>query len=171
MCFLDGFRKGHVPEGVLLKNIGEQVVTEDMAHRALQDEYTTIIKENKIDAIGQPEVTITKLAPGNPLGFKIKVAVMPDMTLPDYKKIAAKHNKKKETITVEDKEVDETIAEIQKMHNKSVEKKTEGEDSTEKKEEKETPPPPLTDDFVKTLGDFKTVDDFKKKLRDIYPGK
>ena len=57
---------------------------------ALSEYYPKILEENKIDAISRPEISITKLARKNPLGFKIKTATMPEMKLPDYKQIAKK---------------------------------------------------------------------------------
>ena len=63
------------------------------------------MKEHNIEAIGYPEVSITKIAKGSPLGFKLKVAVMPTITLPPYKKIAAKAIKKKTDLDVSDKEI------------------------------------------------------------------
>ena len=85
---MDGFRKGKIPEDILIKNLGMEVLLEKMAVIALEKEYPKIIKEYKIKAIGQPEITLTKLAENNPLGFKIKTSVLPEITLPDYKKIA-----------------------------------------------------------------------------------
>src|SRR3989339_1946852 len=85
---MDGFRKGKVPEDIMIKNIGAGAVLEKMAVIALEKEYPKIISEHKIRAIGRPEITLTKLAENNPLGFKIKTSVLPEITLPDYKKIA-----------------------------------------------------------------------------------
>ena len=42
----------------------------------------------KIDAISSPQISITKLARKNPLGFKIKTAILPEIKLPEYKNIA-----------------------------------------------------------------------------------
>ena len=50
----------------------------------------------KLDVIGRPEITITKIAKGNPLGFKIKTALAPKLTLPDYRTIAREINKGRE---------------------------------------------------------------------------
>ena len=47
-----------------------------MAVIALEKEYPKIIKEYKIKAIGRREITLTKLAENNPLGFKIKTSVL-----------------------------------------------------------------------------------------------
>lgn len=85
---VDGFRPGKVPEKILAEKIGEGAIMERMAEIALQKEYLKIIEEKNIHVIGRPEVVITKMAKGNPLGFKIKTAVMPEIELPDYKKIA-----------------------------------------------------------------------------------
>ena len=85
---MDGFRKGKIPEDIMIKNLGIEVVLEKMAIIALEKEYPKIISEHKIKAIGRPEITLTKVAENNPLGFKIKTSVLPEITLPDYKKIA-----------------------------------------------------------------------------------
>ena len=81
---IDGFRRGHIPEAILVAKIGETRILEEMAERALGDAYPVIIIEHKIDAIGRPEITITKLAEGNPLEFKIKQTIMPKLELPDF---------------------------------------------------------------------------------------
>ena len=87
---IDGFRKGKIPENILLSKIPEITILEEMAQIALNEHYPKILEEEKIDAIGRPEISITKLARKNPLGFKIKTAVLPKIKLPDYKGIAKK---------------------------------------------------------------------------------
>ena len=100
---MDGFRKGKIPEDILIKNIGRGAVLEKMAVIALEKEYPKIISEHKIRAIGRPEITLTKLAENNPLGLKIKTSVLPEITLPDYKGIAKKIMAKKEEVSEENK--------------------------------------------------------------------
>ena len=94
---LDGFRKGKVPENILLSKVPEIQILEEMAELALSEQYPKILeglpaqageKINTLDVIGRPEISITKLARRNPLGFKIRTAVVPEVKLPDYKKIA-----------------------------------------------------------------------------------
>jgi len=123
---IDGFRSGHIPEAILIKKVGELAVLEESAEIALGREYPNIIKELKIGAIGRPTISVTKLALGIPLEFKIMTAVEPDFVLPDYKKIAVevgKHSVSKDaqTPSVEetellDKEVEDVMAELKK-HN------------------------------------------------------
>ncbi len=87
---LDGFRAGKIPESVLLSKIPEIRILEEMAEMALGEHYPKILVEEKIDAVSRPEISITKLARKNPLGFKIKTAVLPEIKLPDYKSLAKK---------------------------------------------------------------------------------
>ncbi|MEK7080836.1 MAG: trigger factor family protein, partial [Patescibacteria group bacterium] len=65
---LDGFRKGKIPESVLLSKVPEISILEKMAELALGEHYPKIIESEKIDAISRPEISITKLARQNPLG-------------------------------------------------------------------------------------------------------
>jgi FKBP-type peptidyl-prolyl cis-trans isomerase (trigger factor) len=71
-------------EQALIENIGGQEILEKMAIIALQKEYPKIIEEHKIRAIGRPLITITKIAVNNPLGFKIRTFVIPEIELPKY---------------------------------------------------------------------------------------
>lgn len=152
---IDGYRSGHIPESVLIKNIGEMPLLNEMAELALSDIYPIIVLENNIQAIGRPEITITKMAPNNPVEFKIKVAIMPEFTLPDYKKIAKKiSSEKTEKIEVSDKEVEDTLMHIRKMN------------SIPKENNQEPEIPELNLDMVKKLGDFKNLEDFKVKLKE-----
>ncbi|MCI5108620.1 MAG: hypothetical protein MRY49_02130 [Candidatus Pacebacteria bacterium] len=148
---IKGFRKGKVPEDVLIKNVGEMSVLQEAAELALSDAYPKIILEHKIEPLGHPQVSITKLAPKEDLGFSITTAVMPKVTLPDYKTISKKISSEKEEVKIEDKEVEEAVTNIQNS-------------IAQGKGEKELPE--VSDEFVKKLGDFKNVEDFKKKLKE-----
>jgi len=163
---LNGFRKGMVPENVLVGKVGEAAVLEEMAEISLSKAYLDIIIEEKIDAIGKPEIQVTKLASGNPLEFKIVTAVVPVVKLPDYKKIAKAEVAKSspDELKVEEKDIEDAILRIRKSRASH-----EGHDhekmSTEEHEKAiEASMPELTDDFVKTLGDFNDIPDFKNKL-------
>jgi len=153
---IPGFRKGKVPADVLVKKIGEMPILEEMAEYAISKAYPEILAENKINAIGRPNVSITKIAKGELLGFKIQTAIMPEFSLPNYKEIASEINSKKEKVKVSDKEVKETIEQIQKQRSQIKSEKENDKDNTNE----------LNDEFVKTLGDFKNVEDFKKQIKE-----
>lgn len=161
---VDGFRPGNIPEKILIDKIGESALLERMAEIALRKTYSKIIEERKIQAIGRPDITITKIAKGNPLGFKIKTATVPEVELPDYEEISKKINEKKEEdITVEDKEIEQTVEYLRKSRSPAGGQEADGKDKGETAAENL---PELTDEFVKTLGKFENVADFKKKIRE-----
>jgi len=160
-----GFRKGHVPESMLIQRLGEQVILEGVAGMALKDAYPQIVEDNNLTVVGRPNIAITKLAVGNPIEFKITVAVMPEIVLPDYKNIAKEVIKESgtEEVLITEKEIDDVLLQIRK--NKwLIDHKDTKEVEGGKKEPEESELPPLTDTLVKTLGDFKDVADFKAKL-------
>jgi trigger factor len=186
---LDGFRKGHVPTPVLEKHIGQMNILSEMAERAIAHSYPHIIQAFEIDAIGQPQIEVTKIAPENPLAFTATVAIVPTFTLPDYEAIAKEVNLAKEDVAITDAELEEKIKEIQKSKraydrmqeiSKAEETaKENGEEGDEKKQSMEevqakvdknteAPLPELTDEYVKTLGQpgqFENVEGFKAGLR------
>lgn len=176
---LDGFRKGHIPEKVLLAQVGEMALLTEMAERALAKVYPEIITEHRLDVIGHPHITLTKLAPKNPLGFSARVAVVPEVTLPEHKTIAGKIQK--ESAKVSEEELKKAIDDVrrqkvayERMQAKAAAKKQADESGltlptpetvTSEDQEKEVPLPELTDEYVKTLGEFTSVEDFKTKFR------
>lgn len=151
---VDGFRPGNIPEKIITDKVGEAAVLEAMAELVMQKAYPKIIEENKIRAIGRPEITITKVARNNPLGFKIKTAILPEIELPDYKNIASEIMKKKEEdVEIEEKEVEQTLDYLRKSR---AAKDEEGKESL----------PELNDDFAKSLGDFENLEALKKRIKE-----
>ncbi len=191
---IDGFRKGHVPDSEIIKRVGEMGILTEMSERAIAKVYPEIVKAHTIDIIGYPQINITKIAEGNPLGFIIKVAVLPEVTLPEYKKIAAAANKDKASTEVTDEEVEEQIKDIlrQKLAYERLQEKAakgaktgeteththadgtvhEGPAHVEESDVKAVTDeeiPELTDELVKELGQpgqFETVADFKAKIKE-----
>jgi len=172
---IDGFRAGHIPEKVLVAQIGEMAILTEAAEETIRHTYPHVLQDKEIDAIGAPDIVITKLAPGNPLTFTATVAVLPTLELPDYKKIAKEQNADKKSTAVTDAEVDEAIEKLlrQKMAYERLQgkaqKQKENADVPETIETEEDyskiPLPELTDEYVTTLGNFTSVENFKSQLR------
>ncbi len=91
---LPGFRKGSAPEKMVREKVGETTLLYEAAEHAISHAYGYILQAEKIDAIGQPKISITKIAVGNPLEFTIATAVVPKIGKFDYKKIAIEENSK-----------------------------------------------------------------------------
>lgn len=85
-----GFRVGKAPEALVVRQVGGMKILEQAAEAVINDAYGKIIDEHDIRAIGEPYVSITKIAPGNPLGFTIETAVMPEISFKNYLEIARK---------------------------------------------------------------------------------
>jgi len=113
---IKGFRKGKAPKEFIEKEIGKEKILIEAANLAVEENYRKAVLENKIEAVFQPKIEIKKLALGNPFIFSAKTAVLPEVSLPDYKKIASKVERKE--ISVEDKEVEPALKWLQKSRAK-----------------------------------------------------
>jgi len=71
---IDGFREGHIPEDVLIKKVGEINILTEMAERALAEVYPKAVIEHKIEAVGHPQIQITKIASSNQYNIPARIA-------------------------------------------------------------------------------------------------
>ncbi len=162
-----GFRKGHIPESKLVEKVGETGLLAEMADNALTDLYPTIIEQAKVESIGRPSITITKLAPDNDVEYVITTDVMPTVELKDVEKLAKAKNKESLEIEVTDEDIEKAIKEIrqmrahQQMHDDGVDHHDHNHQNIA-----DADLPELTDEYVKTLGAFENVSDFKIKLKE-----
>lgn len=115
---IKGFRPGHIPSDILEKEIGQEKIMNQAAAEAIKEKYVQAITDNKLEAIEKPEIEILKLALSNPFIFKAKTTVLPEIELPDYKKIAS--SVKKQISPVENKEIEETINYLRRSRAKLV---------------------------------------------------
>ncbi|MSU55741.1 MAG: hypothetical protein EXS51_00315 [Candidatus Taylorbacteria bacterium] len=162
---LPGFRKGFVPEKIIRERIGEMALWEEASTDALGEALAEIFKLEKLDVIGRPRVEAVKLAPDNPAEFKVTLSLYPELSLPEYQKIAKTENAKKpESAEITDKEIDTVITEITKQHTSATGRRHAGADSglaeTDAKDFS------ITDETVKALGSFETVADFRAKVKE-----
>ena len=107
---LDGFRDGKVPKDVAEKQLGDAAIFEEASHEAIEKSYSEIIKENKLNPLGQPKAEITKAAPNNSLEYKIVISVMPEIKLGDYKTVFGKMEVKK----IDDEMIEKELKTLQK---------------------------------------------------------
>jgi trigger factor len=166
---LPGFRKGKAPASMVKENIKEMELLEEMAEQALYDNYPKILEDNKIEAIGRPQIAITKITKGSDLEFKILTAVLPEVKLPDYKKIAKEKNASdnfKKEVVVDEAMVEKTILDLRKMRaEQAAHKDHEHVEGEEHKEIPESEYPAFDDAFAKTFGDFASANALKEKIR------
>jgi len=112
---INGFRAGKVPPEIAKSYLNETAILEEAADLLIKDIYPKTIIDKKIDVLGWPEVTILKLAPKNPLEFKVKVGVMPQIIIKeDYFKLAQKIKSESKLKETTDQEIDEILEWLQK---------------------------------------------------------
>ncbi|MBP9821297.1 MAG: hypothetical protein KBC98_00215 [Candidatus Pacebacteria bacterium] len=164
---IDGFRDGHAPLAMVAQHVGDAAVLEEQASLAISESYPVILTEGKVEALGRPSIVITKLADGNDLEFTATTDVLPTVVLGDYKKAVKKIFEEKTDAVVTDEEMDRTILELRQMrahsamHDDGVDH-----DNHDHKAIPESELPVFDDAFVKTLGAFESIEDFKKKLHE-----
>lgn len=165
---LDGFRSGHIPEEVLIKNIGESAIMQEAAELAITDQYPQLVEKEKLPIIGRPNISISKLTKDEAMTFTINATLLPEVTLPDYKAIAKKHTGALKEATVTDDEVTDTLTHLRRERAKieRIEKGMSADDANKEVATLETSALPLIDDtFTKTLG-YESAELFTTKLKE-----
>ncbi len=171
---LDGFRDKKVPADVLEERVGEMNILQEMAGQAVQDIYPKIIADNEIQAIGRPDVKITKISPDNPVAFTAEATTMPEVTLPDnIEEVAQKgleeaEEDSEDTGEVTEEDVDEAIDNIRRQWAQS-QKRTEieeGDVNPADMEVSEEDLPEIDDEFVKKISNDETVEEFRATLKE-----
>jgi trigger factor len=113
---VDGFRQGNVPDKIAEEKIGKENLLMEAGDHAVKHVYYDYIAREKLEPIGQPEISIIKVAQGSEFIFKAKIEILPEIELPDYKEIARKVKGK--DISVDEKEVEDSLNYLQKTRAK-----------------------------------------------------
>jgi len=113
---IEGFRPGKIPYEILKQKIGEMTILEEAANIAIYKTIDEVIEKNTMgrQAIGQPQVNITKLVPQNPLEYKIVISLLPTVALGKYKELKIKTDQP--VISVE--EINKALTDLQEMRAK-----------------------------------------------------
>ncbi|MDD4995125.1 MAG: trigger factor [Patescibacteria group bacterium] len=112
---IPGFRPGKAPYDMIMKRFGEMAIWEEALEHIVRKHYANALAAESLETIGSPEINVEKLAPGNPLAFKIKTSLVPEIDkLADYS--VKKFDRK--TPEIEDKKIDKVIEDVRKMQTK-----------------------------------------------------
>ncbi len=163
-----GFREGKVPKELVESKLDRNRILKTAAQAAIKESYKKIVGQladkDKLEVISQPEVEILKLALGNPFIFKCKSSVLPEINLPDYKKIASQVKRNK--VSIVEQEIEDSLILLQKSRAKftSLQRPAQEKDFIEI--EYESPQvnssKKITDKFV--LGKGRFIPGFEEKL-------
>jgi len=106
---IPGFRQGKAPRAVLERYIGKDGLLEDALNSLLPEVYEQALKEQKIEAIADPQIEVTQ---SEPVVFTAVVPLKPAVELGDYKSIKLKPEKAEVT----KEEVDNVVEQIRRQH-------------------------------------------------------
>lgn len=106
---LPGFRAGKVPAELIEKNVDQQTLQSEFLDAAMNRMYGQALTQENIRPVSQPQVNLTKFVPFTTLEFDAEVDAVGEIKLPDYTKITVP----KKQVTVEDKDVDEVLQNLQ----------------------------------------------------------
>lgn len=156
---MNGFRDGKVPYEAFLKSHGEFSIRQEMGYMAVDKNYIDVILNEKIESIGRPEIAILKVTKGEDFEYQITTDLLPKVILGDYKTYVNEFQIAK-IVSATDDEVNEALEELRRMRiTPTSTQATAGEEKIDEL-------PEINEAFLKSVGDFKTVDDLKKRIGD-----
>ncbi len=156
---LPGFRLGQTREDQVAKAVGEPEILRRTIEHAVHHELPELLAKEQAHIIASPQVTVEsapKVFPADaPVVFTARAPLAPEITLPDYKKIATKHNTNITEVTVTDEEHQETLTHLKRERARitKVELGLEPQEAVDQARAMEVKDlPELDDEFVKSLG-------------------
>lgn len=157
---LPGFRPGKVPTDMALKKVGDLAVLEEAIELFIKDFYIELIQAHQVDAVGRPDIRVTKLAPGSPVGLTVRATIYPTVTVPTQWKQLHTKVALEPSLPATDEEVQQTLENLQKSR-APKDSGIVGADG------KPVPPtlPDMTDEWAKSLGAFESLDALKEQIK------
>ena len=110
-ALVPGFRKGRAPRRLLEKRFGKEA-TEQIKLQLLADASEAAIKDNELQAIGEPDIDFEKieLPDEGPMKFDFEVEVRPEFDLPQLEAIPVTRTK----YEVTDEQIEREIEQMQR---------------------------------------------------------
>lgn len=105
-----GFRKGTAPIDIARNTIAKEKVYDKLIQKLFTDIYKEILDKDKVQPALAPKADLKKAEEGEDWELSLKIALQPEITLPDYKKIvsSAQSEVKKDDIWVPGKDNEKT---------------------------------------------------------------
>lgn len=116
---IKGFRKGQVPKEIIRQKIDKSDLVKETTDLAIKETYTQAISKHNLEVLDSPEIELSNKplsSLDNPLEFKAKVSVLPEIKLSDYKKAASEVKRNK--VSVKENEIEESLKWLQKTRAK-----------------------------------------------------
>ncbi len=108
---MPGFRKGKVPQKVVIQNFGPELEAE-FAQDSIEIHYAEALQEHKIVPVNRAKIEDLQFSEGSSLNFKATVEVEPAIKLPKYNR---KMKVKKNIYVPDNTDVDAYIEEVRRQ--------------------------------------------------------
>lgn len=108
---IKGFRPGKAPINVVADMFGRDKLLHDAMDLALPYFFVQAALDHNVEAINRPAITVEELGLDTPFRFTAVVDVLPEVTLPNLKKISVE----KRAVKVEEENVDKEINHLARM--------------------------------------------------------
>lgn len=102
---IPGFRKGKAPRKIVEQQYGIEVLFNDAIDFVFGDAYDDAVKENKLEVVSKPEVSVESAAKDQGVVFSAEMFVKPEVTVSNYLGVTYA----KADVTVTDEEIDAEI--------------------------------------------------------------
>jgi FKBP-type peptidyl-prolyl cis-trans isomerase (trigger factor) len=162
---LPGFRPGKVPPAMVVQKLGEVAILEDAVEHFMQEFYVILLTTHDIDAVGRPDIRITKIAPEEPVSVVINTAVYPEITLPKNWKTIGETVAPEPATLATDEDVEKTIESLRRSRARHPDAPIKSEVGAPTEASEEPPLPELDDAFAKSLGAFENVQALKDQIK------
>jgi len=163
---MDGFRPGKAPIERIVAVYGETAIMRQAAQYAIEAELPELLAKENVLIVEAPRVQTETPEMGKALAFTARAALPPEVKLPDWKKIAHKHNEKKEEVTISAEEKAQAMTHLRRERVR-IDKMQAGEEpqkaaeAAKQMEEKDLPE--LDEPFAQSIG-YESVEKFEESL-------
>jgi trigger factor len=100
-----GFRRGKVPPMVIDRQVGRGAVLEQAINEVVPQKYIEAMQSHDLQPLAQPDIEVTRMDDHESIEFTAEVDVRPEITIPEWKGIAAEV----EDTEISDDDVDEQV--------------------------------------------------------------
>ncbi len=117
-----GFRPGKIPLHVVEQRVGKPALLLEAAEHVVSHSYAKVLEQEKVDAIGQPEVHLGEVKEGAEFTYTAVTTVMPEVKLASWRDAVKKVNVtfKKKEVVVEEQDVTKELERLAGMRAKLV---------------------------------------------------
>lgn len=109
---IPGFRKGMAPYDIVIRHMGGEAKTYEEALQSIVGRtLESVIRGRNLEVAGNPDISVTKMAPPFGVSYKAVIILLPSVALGDVSKIKLE----KKEVSASDEEVEKVINNLREM--------------------------------------------------------